>query len=382
MNTVQHYDVVPSEEVRWHTEIEENSMKFFVTPPGRAGSDQVDYMEESVNAHIEQMFYQKAKQEILSYGVGRTTMKIQDGGSDRRLEAQKRECDGQMISHAGRALELSIQIIYARGKDRIMGRGYPGVTSSQLKEDTQGGHSLLKLYRRVVQELGKQNLDKAFEDKYQYALHKGITDIYVDDNLLGSIFLPGEEPFTERSTTRIADGEEHTMDHSTSRGLFSHPDGTSNFAKMPYDTFEKFLEKADAVYYEGDAPGKENRRNMRWGNYAARDHESGRLYVTIGVYFFARLVKNIITLGHEGQFWHEDFLNRLIVRRKHNVMNKIETMAMQNLEHEIALPEVISDDKIKQYFISLHAYPDIGNGNYDHLHNKLNWSTEDISDPS
>lgn len=347
-------------------------MKFFVTPPGRAGSDQVDFMEESVNAHLEQMFYQKAKQEILSYGVGRTTMKFQDGGG-RRLEAQKRECDGQMISHAGRALELSIQIIYARGKDRIIGRGYPGVTDSQLKEDVHGGHSLLKLYRRVIQELGKRNLDKAFEDKYQYALHKGITDIYADDHLLASVFLPGEGPFMERSATWMADGEEHTMDHSTIRGLFSHPDGTSDFSKMSYDTFEKFLGKADAVYYEGDVPGRENRRNMRWGNYAARDHESGRLYVTIGVYFFARLVQNIITLGHEGWIWHEDFMNRLIVRRKHNVMKNMKTIAMQNLKDEIDWPEMISDSEMKTYFIHPYTGPGIGKGNYDHLHKKLEY---------
>ena len=347
-------------------------MKTFVTPRGRAGSDQLDFMEESVNAHLEQMFYQKAKQAILSYGVGRTTMKFPDGG-DRRLKAQIRECDGQMVSHAGRALELSMQIIYARGKDRIMGRGYPGVTRSQLNEDLQGGHSLLGLYRRVVQELSKKNLDKAFEDKYQYALHKGITDIYVNDHLINSIFLPDEGPFMERSTTRMADGEEHTMDHSTVFGLFSHPDGTSNFAKMPYDTFEQFLEKADAVYYEGDAPGKENRRNMRWGNYAARDHESGRLYVTIGVYFFARLVQNIIALGHEGWIWHEDFMNRFIVRRRHNFMEHMKTMAMQNLRHEIDWPEMISDDEMKAYFAHPYTGPDIGKGNYDILHKKLEY---------
>ena len=182
-------------------------------------------------------------------------MKLQYSGGH-HLEAQKRECDGQMIFHAGRALELSMQIIYARNNDRIMGRGYPGVSATQLKDDLRGGHSLLKLYNKVIQESEKPNLDKAFEDKYQRALHKGVTDIYVGDRLLTSIFLPGECPFVEKSASRIADGEEHTMDHSTISDLFSRPDGTSDFARMPSGTFKEFLAKADAVYYEDDIPGK------------------------------------------------------------------------------------------------------------------------------
>ena len=347
-------------------------MTTFHTPTGSAGSDQVDSMEESVNAHLEQMFYQRAKQEILSFGVGRTTMKSQDSGSGHRLEAQKRECDGQMMFHAGRALELSMHIVYARGKDRIMGRGYPGATK-QLKDDFRGGHNLLELYNKIVRELGKPNLDKAFEDRYQHALHKGITDIYVDDRFLTSIFLQGECPFIERSSSRMADGEEHTMDHSTFPDLFSHPNGTSDFAQIPLDTFEKFLSKADAVYYEDDIPGRGKRRNMRWANYAARDHESGRLYVAIGEYFFARLVQNMIQLSHTPWTWHKKFLDRYILRRRYNVMEKMKILAMQNLKDEVVWPEMISADKMKEYFIHPDESPEIGKGKYDYLHKKLKY---------
>ena len=346
-------------------------MTTFHTPRGRAGSDQVDSMEESVNAHLEQMFYQRAKQEIFSFGVGRTTMKFQDSGGGHRLEAQKRECDGQIVFHAGRALELSMHIIYARGMDRIMGRSYPGVTAKQLNDDRQGGHSLLRLYKKIVQELGTPNLDRAFEDKYQHALHKGIMDIYVDDRLITSIFLQGECPFSERSINRIADGEEHTMDHSTIRDFFSHPDGTSDFAQMPYDTFEKFLSKADAVYYEDDVPSRGKRRDMRWAGYGSRDHEFGRLYVTIGECFFARLVQNIIQLGHENWIWHKDFLDRVIARRKYNIMEKMKILAMQNLKDEVIWPEMISDDKIKENFTRTRKNPEIGKGKYDHLHEEF-----------
>ena len=302
-------------------------------------------------------------------------MEFQGSGDGHRLKAQKRECDSQMTFHAGRALELSMQIIYARSNDRIMGRGYPGVTATQLKDDLRGGHSLLKLYNKIVRESDNPNLDKAFEDKYQYALHKGITDIYLDERLLVSIFLQSESPFLERSDSRIADGEESTMDHSPIQELFSHPDGTSDFAQMPYDTFEKFLSKADAVYYEGDTPGKGKRRNMRWANYTARDHESGRPYVTIGEYFFARLVQNIIQLSHEPWTWHKDFLDHFIIRHKYNIMKRMEILAEQHLKDEVLWPEMISDDKMKKSLLFLPENPEIGKGSYDHLHTRLLYHT-------
>lgn len=346
----------------------------FHTPKGRAGSDQLDAIEESVNAHLEQMFQQKAKRDILTYGVGRTTMKFQDSGIG-RLEAQKRECDGQMVFHAGQALELSMQIVYARGKDRIMGRGYPGVVKKELNKDLSS-HKLLKLYERVLEELDKPDLDKAFEEKYQRALHKGVTDIYVDRSLVSSILSQDQWPFMERSVIRMSDGEEHTMDHSTTNNLFTHPDETSDFAQMSCETFKEFLKKADAVYYEDDEPGRGIRRNMRWASYAARDHEIGRPYVIIGTYFFARLVQGIIELGQEPWIWHEDFLQRSLDRRRYNIMEKLKILAKQNLKGEVAWPEMISENKMREaYFVHPDARPVVGQGNYDFLHTKLEFNT-------
>ena len=104
----------------------------------------------------------------------------------------------------------------------------------------------------------KPNLVKAFEDKYQQALHKGITDIYVGDQLLGSFFSPGECPFVETSIRRMADGEEHTMDHSTFRDILAHPKGVSDFAKMPLDNSISFWRKQMLSTTKAKARGKGN----------------------------------------------------------------------------------------------------------------------------
>ena len=105
-------------------------MLWFATPQGEAGADQVDAMEESIQAAIEQMFWQLAKRDTLSFGVGRTATKS-SGNPDRdgRLDAQKRECDGLIVFHAGKALETSLQLIYAKINNRILAREYPGVSA-------------------------------------------------------------------------------------------------------------------------------------------------------------------------------------------------------------------------------------------------------------
>ena len=349
-------------------------MKTFHTPTGKAGSDLVDAMEESVHSHLEQMFGQSAKSESLVYGVGRATMKFQDSGGAARLEAQRRECQAQIVSHAGRALELALHILYARGTDRIIGRGYPGMSEEERRRDFAGGHSLTALYERIVREVAKLRLEDALEFAYQHALHKGVTDIYVEDELIGSVFLAGESPFSERSTSRMSDGEEHTMDHSDMRGLFAQPDGTSRFAQMPIDTFKQFLMKADAVYYEDDAPRtRGRRRNMRWGNYAARDHESARPFVTVGVRFFGRLVQEVVQVGHQAWTWESNHLARALARRRYTVMARLKDLAMQNLVGEVQWPDMISDEKALEYFLHPYDGPVVGKGDYEHLHGALRW---------
>ena len=349
-------------------------MKTSQTPIGRAGSDLVDAMVESVHSHLEQMFGQSAKGESLVYGVGRATMKFQDSGGAARLEAQRRECQAQIVSHAGRALELALHIVYARGTDRIIGRGYPGMSEEERQRDFTDGHSLSALYERIVREVAKPRLDDALEFAYQRALHKGITDVYVEDDLIGSAFLAGESPFSERSTIRMSDGEEHTLDHSDLWDLFVQPDGTSAFAQMPIHTFKQFLAKADAVYCEDDAPRRiGRRRNMRWGNYAARDHESARPYVTVGVRFFGRLVQEVVKVGGQSWTWDTDHLARALARRRHKVMERLKSLASQNLAGEVQWPDMISDEQMLKYFFHAYDGPSVGQGDYGHLHGALRW---------
>ena len=167
-------------------------MQTFQTPKGKAGSDIVDAMEESVHSHLEQIFAQSARRDTLVYGVGRTTMKFEDSGISARLDAQRRECEGQIVWHAGRALELALQIFYARGADRVIGRGYPGMSQEERKRDFKHGHSLVALYERIIAEMDKPRLVDALEFAYQNALHRGVTDIYIEEELIGSVFLPGD----------------------------------------------------------------------------------------------------------------------------------------------------------------------------------------------
>ena len=83
-------------------------METFATPQGAAGSDQLWAMEESIQGQLEQMFWQEAKTNSLRLGVGRTIITGDGVEMKIRLDAQKRECDGDIVFHAGRALELAL----------------------------------------------------------------------------------------------------------------------------------------------------------------------------------------------------------------------------------------------------------------------------------
>lgn len=354
-------------------------MKIFQTPRGKAGCDQIDSMVESVHSEIEQMFHQLAKRRALEYGVGKTTARLSGADSRIALDAQKRECDAQMVSHAGRALELALHVIYARGVDRIMGRDYPGVPEYELDkhrrnlEKDRKTHNLRKLYGRILRELGNDEIKSGLEDVYQRALHTGITSFYVDGKLVGSVFLPGNVPFKEVVRRSLMDGAEMTLDHSSvgdmMGAMLGLGGGHSEFSRMPDDTFELFLTKADAVYYGSDTDG--TRRNMHWAKYSARDHEYGRPYVVIGTEFFARLVRGVVEFSEENQAtWHEDFVTRWHERRQHNIKKIMEAHARELYDETIELPEMVSIDRTMNLFrLPLPQKP----ATYDSLHARYNF---------
>lgn len=347
-------------------------MKQFITPTGKAGCDQVDAMIESVHSELKQMFDQVAELQAFDHGVGRTVMTT--GGPDNkiRLDAQKRECQAQIVSHGGRALEIALHVVYARGTDRIMGREYPGVCEKQLKKDRKN-HSLKKLYDRIITEFSGRNMKEAFEDVYQTALHSGVTDLYLDHKHIWSFLLSESVPFKEIQRNAMMDGSEMTLDHSDGFPSLLGPSsgGYSTFTQMPDDSFESFLAKADSVYYEGDSDGR--RRNMRWADYSARDHEYGRPYVVIGTGFFGRLVNGIVKLSDEQWTWDDGFRERWHTRRQHIIGKIMKGHAMQNYKNPVDLPEMISvEESVKMIGGWKAEYPE----NYTHLHRKFELSSK------
>ena len=322
-------------------------MEQYITPTGRAGSDQIDAMTESVQSELEQMFFQVAKLKSLIHGVGRTGITSDGPDSKIKLQAQKRECQAQTASHGGRAIELAMHILYARGMDRILGREYPGVCPKQMKKDRKN-HSLKSLYDRICNEFDGRDMQKAFEDAYQTTLHSGLTDLYCDGELVETFLSLNNVPFREVAERAVIEDAERTLDHLDGvDNLFGNQaDGNSEFSKIP-DSFASFLAKADAAYYESDTDGK--RRNIQWMNYNARDHESARPYVIIGDEFFARLVKGILDLANQRWTWHNDFKNRWHERRQSIIGKLVETHIEQNYTQPVDLPEMIAiEDAILQ----------------------------------
>ena len=324
-------------------------MKLFATPTGKAGCDQVDGMIEGVHSELRQMFDQLAEIYAFEHGVGRTVMTTDGPHSKIQLDAQKRECEAQIVFHGGRALELALHVVYARGADRILGREYPGMSEKQLKQDRKS-HNLKSLYERIITEFSDRNMKDAFENAYETALHSGVVDVYMDSKFICSFLLPDGIPFKEIQRNAIMDGLEMTLDHSDGfDGLLgSTSGGYSNFTQMPEDSFESFLAKADAVYYEGDNDGR--RRNMRWAGYSARDHEYGRPYVVIGTGFFGRLVNRVIEVSEQQWTWDDGFKKRWHTRRLYRIEKTMNIHALQNYKEPVDLPEKISVDELMQKF--------------------------------
>ena len=141
----------------------------------------------------------------------------------------------------------------------------------------------------------------------------------------------------------MADGVEYTLDHSSHRHLIIPAETKSKFSQMPYKTFEQFLEKADAAYYEGDVSGTP--RNMRWTDYFWRDHEYGRAYTVVGVEFVARLVEELVSLSHQRWVWDIDFAKRWLALHQDRAVNQMEALANQNLEEGTEFADPVSLEK-------------------------------------
>ena len=318
-------------------------MLLFPTPKGEAGSDQLDAMEESIQAALEQMFWQVAKRASLAFAVGRAgAMSSDSPDREMRLDAQRRECDGLIVFHAGKALETALQLICAKANNRVPGREYPGVSSRQIKRDRRT-HSLATLYDDTLKSIEKKpelrkQLEDEFESIFQTAYHKGVTDLVVDSELVGWFFRDEDAPFREVRIGGLRHAAEFTLDHSTFDQLLMPPASESEFSRLPCRSFREFLVKADAAYY--------GRRNMRWAHYSARDHERGRPYVIVGTRFFARLVQGLVKLAAEQWMWHERFAIRWHERRRVIIGDKVRAHISQSFTGKPDLPDMVSAEEM------------------------------------
>ena len=333
-------------------------------------------MEESIQAAIEQMFWQVAKRDSLVFGVGRTGAKSSDSPDrDMRLDAQKRECDGLVTFNAGKALETALQIIYSKVNNRIPGREFPGVSQAQMNQDRRT-HSLAALYDGILKSVDtkpelRKRLEDEFESIFQTAYHKGVHDLIVDRELVHQFFLVEDAPFREASVGGLAHGAEITMDHSDVRQLLIPSESDSDFSRLPCRNFHEFLVKADAVYY--------GRRNMRWAHYSARDHERGRPYVVVGTRFFARLVKGLVKMAAEQWIWHPQFARRWHERRRVIVERVVSSHLKQSFTATPELPDMTSVENMMDLFRSMGSSR---TDDYDSIHIKWQFDRHPPSNDS
>ena len=351
-------------------------MQWFATPTGEAGADQLDAMEESIQAAIEQVFWQLAKRDSLAFGVGRTATKSSDSPDrDSRLDAQKRECDSLIVFHAGKALETSLQVIYARINNRILGREYPGVSADQMRQDRRT-HSLAALYDDILDSFRtrsdlRKKLEDEFESAYQTAYHEGVIDLTIDGELIDQFFLVEDAPFREARMGGLRHGAEITMDNSSTRQLLMPMEEESDFSRLPCRNFKEFLAKADVAYY--------GHHNMRWAHYSARDHQRGRPYVAVGTRFFARLAQNLVELANQQWTWDEQLARRWHERRRLIIGGLVRAHIRQSFTENPELPEMISVDDMMASFRSLKS---LRTDNYDSLHRRWTYNkmTQDPDD--
>ena len=232
-----------------------------------------------------------------------------------------------------------MHIVFACGADRILGREYPGADKEKLRKDRKT-HSLASLYERIKTDFADRDMCSAFEEVYLEALHRGITDVYLDGDLCNSCLLDDDRPFIQLNKCSIIDGAEMTLDHVDGDPLFSDTGEISEFEKLPYSNFNGFLKKADAVYYKAYSQGP--RKDLRWAHYSARDHECGRPYVVAGIKFFARLVKGVIELSRQQWIWHPEFRQRWHERSQYIIKKLVHDHLMQRFQNVPELPEMKS----------------------------------------
>ncbi|MCY4304937.1 MAG: hypothetical protein OXC62_09215 [Aestuariivita sp.] len=307
------------------------------TPEGAAGEDTRFAIEESVNSHLERMFMQAAKNNALEYNVGHVSDLRTSLSEKRRFQALRIECDAAVNFHAGRALDLALQLIFAVTSDQIFGRKS---TENPTARPDRNSHNLHHLYTRILEEssdpdgIGEDVLAQTLEHAYQTTLHKGVVDIInKNDEIIGAFASPENQPFRTFSRTGWSIGTELTMNDNDERPWFEqmlHPDPPTAFNDITLETFKDFLKKADKSYF-GEIHLQENNdgQNMRLYDYRARDTLAFNPLARAGTEFFGRLCKELIMMADQSAIWHKRLADREWQRTQHNSMRMIASLVNQ-----------------------------------------------------
>lgn len=318
-------------------------MQTFHTPPGKAGSDQLGGMEASVRGDIRAMYQAGVERSLLDFDA-----RLNRDASI-RMEVRRRACDARITSSAGRAVEGALKLVHAYGTDRIMAREFPSVDAKQMREDKKS-HKLSRLRQTILDDMEGRDMESALEDAYQQALNLGLRDVWADGEHLQTVYISlADVPLRELATGGMRDGEEYTTDHSPSAlslvfGRFDRQGKESAFSKLPIDTFDQFLVKADHVYYEEDT-GSGKRRPMHWEAYGTRDHERSRPYVVAGVEFFARLVEKLVFLSKQHWVSDKGRLVRQFERGNYNLLQRMTEDAKRRFSGNVVFPPMIPGEE-------------------------------------
>lgn len=327
------------------------------------GADLVDSLIAEIDLHREQMIEFADQRDNVPRVVPR------DDESTYRVRA-----DFRTMWHAGRGLELALHGIFAVSQNKLMGREFRGAKRRDVMTERRGGHSLVKIYEKLIQADGiHPDLERrALPHIYLHALHTGRRD--VGDT--GAEYRTVKDvPFFLDAEQRVVSGRESTRDHTpgwffnwyeVTHGFDKMPkhfqermgNEIPSFWKMPHGSFAEFLAKADKAHY--------GRETMRFADYWWRDHQDFRPYVRVGSRFFDRLIEGLVRVVREPWVWEESYFERQLDRLSHQHEWAAKKMVEQWLGKKFAEPPDQKD--LAKVLRERVPYPDPATWDYGILH--------------
>ncbi len=72
-----------------------------------------------------------------------------------------------------------------------------------------------------------------------------------------------------------------------------------------------------------------------------------------GMYLFARLTKELVSLYLNPNIWHPEYASRYFERENENINKKVKTLLTQNFVGEVELPAMISPQDQHKVFLDV-----------------------------